>query len=56
MFMPREEPKVDIFRSAIIDGTTGYARNSAVKKYEWHDEVDALRLICERNGITPLVY
>lgn len=22
---------------------------------EWHDEVDALRLICERNGITPLV-
>lgn len=22
---------------------------------EWHEEVDALRLICERNGITPLV-
>ena len=22
---------------------------------EWHDEVDALRLICERNGVTPLV-
>lgn len=22
---------------------------------EWHDEVDALRLICERNGISPLV-
>ena len=22
---------------------------------EWRDEVDALRLICERNGITPLV-
>ena len=22
---------------------------------EWHDEVDALRLICETNGITPLV-
>lgn len=22
---------------------------------EWHDEVDVLRLICERNGITPLV-
>lgn len=22
---------------------------------EWHDEVDALRLICESNGITPLV-
>lgn len=22
---------------------------------EWHDEVDALRIICERNGITPLV-
>lgn len=22
---------------------------------EWHDELDALRLICERNGVTPLV-
>jgi len=22
---------------------------------EWHEEVDALRLICERNGISPLV-
>lgn len=22
---------------------------------EWHDEVDALRLICESNGIAPLV-
>lgn len=22
---------------------------------EWHEEVDVLRLICERNGITPLV-
>lgn len=22
---------------------------------EWHEEVDALRLICEKNGITPLV-
>lgn len=31
--------------------TTDFANTS----HDWHKEVDALRLICEKNGITPLV-
>ena len=32
MFMPKEARREDIFHSVIIDGMTGYVRNSVVKK------------------------
>ncbi len=33
MFMQKEVQKADIFRSAIIDGTIGYAQNSMAKRF-----------------------
>ena len=58
-----------IFHNVIIDGTCRFivfdfdnhekgaeATDFANVDSEWHKEVDALRKICEINGIKPLVY